>query len=101
LGVGPPLSRSCYWYSNLAGRCTITDGGSAVAPGQGGRLCQLVRCRRADLGERLSRGFRIAVGDLKPERAFCVYSGNERWPAADRTEVISVRALAAKLASAG
>jgi hypothetical protein len=47
---------------------------------------------------KLSRGFRIAVADLAPDRAFCVYSGDERWPIAEGIEAIGVRELAAQLA---
>jgi predicted AAA+ superfamily ATPase len=47
---------------------------------------------------KLEVGFRRALEDLQPERAFIAYSGDERYPKADGVEVIGVRALAAQLA---
>lgn len=48
---------------------------------------------------KLERGFREAVKDISPDRAFIVYSGEERYPKADNVEVISLKALAEELAN--
>jgi uncharacterized protein len=45
---------------------------------------------------RLEKGFHIALTDLKPDRAFVVYSGEDRYPKGD-VEVIGLRDLAVEL----
>jgi len=45
------------------------------------------------------RGFYHALDDLKPNRAFVVYSGNERYPLAQSVEAINLRAIAEELAA--
>lgn len=49
------------------------------------------------LAPRVDRGLRVALADLQPERAFIVYSGEERYPVGDGVEVISVTGLAEEL----
>jgi predicted AAA+ superfamily ATPase len=44
-------------------------------------------------------GFRRALKDVRPERAFVAYSGEERYAQGDGIEVIGVRALAHELAT--
>jgi uncharacterized protein len=44
---------------------------------------------------KLSRGFHQALLDLKPESAFVVYLGTERYRVNDQTEAISLQSLAA------
>ncbi len=51
------------------------------------------------LAAKLERGFHHACQDLKPAKAFVVYSGEERYPVADGVEAISVREMATMLAS--
>ena len=51
------------------------------------------------LAAKLERGFHHARQDLKPAKAFVVYSGEERYPVADGVEAISVREMATMLAS--
>ena len=46
---------------------------------------------------KVERGFRAALDDLKPDRAFIVYSGQERYAKGDDIEAVSVRDLAAEL----
>ena len=43
------------------------------------------------------RGFHHALEDLKPSKAFVVYSGGERYPLGNNVEAISVRELASEL----
>jgi hypothetical protein len=43
------------------------------------------------------RGFHHALEDLKPSRAFVVYSGGERYLLGNNVEAISVRELASEL----
>lgn len=49
----------------------------------------------------LDKGFHHARADLKPERSFVVYSGEERYPKADDVEVIGLREMAAMLNKLG
>lgn len=48
---------------------------------------------------RPGRGFHQAVTDLRPTRSFVVYGGAERYPLSPGVEAISVRELAAELAT--
>ncbi len=43
------------------------------------------------------RGFYSSLEDLKPNKAFVVYSGNDRYPLSDGVEAISLRGLAEEL----
>ena len=45
----------------------------------------------------LSRGLRQACDDIKPDRAFIVYGGDERYPKGGGVEVISLRGMAEEL----
>ena len=48
---------------------------------------------------RIEKGFRIALDDIKPNRAFVVYGGEDRFPMGNGVEAISVRGLATTLAA--
>ena len=61
----------------------------------GGRLWA-IEIKRG-LAPRLDKGFRHACEDLKPERAFIVCSGEDRYPKAEGVEVIGLREMAALL----
>jgi len=52
---------------------------------------------KRSLVPKISKGFLIALGDLKPNKAFIVYSGQERYPKSQNIEAISVRELAQQL----
>lgn len=56
-----------------------------------------IEIKRA-LTARPRRGFYTACEDLKPERAFVVYAGDERYPVAEGIEAIGVRELAGLVA---
>lgn len=51
------------------------------------------------LSARPSKGFHHAREDLKPERAFIVYAGEERYPVAENIEAMGLREMAQFLAS--
>jgi len=53
------------------------------------------------LAPAIGRGFDRALRDLKPERAFVVYSGTERFPHKTGVEAIGVREMAALLLEDG
>ncbi len=46
------------------------------------------------LAARPARGFYHALADLRPAKAFTVYSGDERYPISDQVEAIGLRELA-------
>ncbi len=50
------------------------------------------------LAPSLGKGFHSAYKDIGAERAFVVYAGSERYPVAESTEVIGLRAMAGFLA---
>ena len=49
------------------------------------------------LAPKVEPGLRTALADLHPDRAFLVYSGEERYPKGDGIEAIGVRELALEL----
>lgn len=52
------------------------------------------------LAPKLERGFHLAAEVVKPERAFVVYSGDERFPLAAGVEAVSLVELSAEVAAA-
>lgn len=51
------------------------------------------------LQPRIGKGFRIALEDVRPDRAFVVYGGDDRYPVRGGVEVIGLRELALELAA--
>jgi len=51
------------------------------------------------LSPKLEKGFHHARTDLKPSRSFIVYPGDERYPLADRVEVVPLAVLCQDLAA--
>ncbi len=47
---------------------------------------------------KLEKGFRTAIEDVRPSRAFVVYGGGERYPKGDGVEAIGLKGLAEELA---
>ncbi len=52
---------------------------------------------KSGLNVAVSKGFHLARQDLKPNRAFVVYAGNDRYPLSESVEAIGVRELAETL----
>lgn len=50
------------------------------------------------LSARVEKGFHIACEDIKPQKAFVVHAGEDRFPISEKLEAISVGELAAELA---
>lgn len=48
---------------------------------------------------KLEKGFRIALEDVQPDKAFIVYGGEERYPKSEGVEVIGLREMAQELAA--
>ncbi len=53
---------------------------------------------RRGLAPAVDRSFRAALDDLKPDQAFLVHGGDDRYPKGGRVEAIGLRALAEELA---
>jgi predicted AAA+ superfamily ATPase len=51
------------------------------------------------LSPKVERGFHTALEDIRPEKAFLVYSGKDRYPRGDRFEAIGLSDLAKELAA--
>lgn len=49
------------------------------------------------LAPKVEKGFRIALDDVQPHKAFLIYSGTERYPKGDGIEAINLHALAEEL----
>ena len=62
-----------------------------------GNRTWVVEIRRG-LAPAVSRGFRAALADLNPERAFLVHGGEDRYPKGEGVEAIGLRAMAEELA---
>ncbi len=61
-----------------------------------GRGLWAVEIKRG-LAPRLERGFHSAREDIRPERSFVVYSGQDRYPAAEGVEAIGLHELAGEI----
>lgn len=59
----------------------------------GNRAPWAIEIRRGP-GGALGRGFRNAVGDIRPERSFVVTAGADRYPVAENVEAIGLREMA-------
>jgi len=66
----------------------------------GGRGTWAIEIKKS-LAAKTDKGFHIALDDLKPERAFVVYAGTERYPKAAGIEAIGLRELAREVATGG
>ncbi len=51
------------------------------------------------LAPKVEPGARVALSDLRPERAFLVYAGDERYPKGEGIEAIGVAEMARELAA--
>ena len=58
--------------------------------------CWAIEIKRS-LSAKVSRGFHFACADLKPERAFFVHAGDDRYPMSETLEAVSARELATDL----
>lgn len=63
---------------------------------RGGRVDTVIEIKRSS-APAMSRGFRTALDDLKPSRAFVVHPGTERFPLTPSVEAIGVRELLAEV----
>ena len=90
LGAAPERTQA-HFYRTAAGAEI-----DLVLEMPGGRLWA-IEIKRS-LAPKLEKGFHHARQDLKPDRCFIVYPGDERYPKAEGVEVIGVREMARMLA---
>jgi hypothetical protein len=55
---------------------------------------------KRSMAPKVEKGFHVACEDLKPQRRFAVYPGNETFPIRQDTEAIGLAALAGLLSTA-
>ena len=91
--IGAAPERVKPWFYRTAAGAEI----DLVLEMPGGKLWA-VEIKRG-LAPKLDKGFHHAREDLKPEQAFVVYSGDDRYPKGDGVEVIGLGELAALLAT--
>jgi len=55
---------------------------------------------KRSLAARMSRGFHVSLLDLKPNRAFVVHAGSQRYPLSDSVQAIGLQELALRISQA-
>ena len=85
-----PWRSSAYFYRTAAG----AEIDLLIEHGDGSLWA--IEIKRA-LSARVERGFHHACADLRPERAFVVHAGDDRYPVSETIEGVSVRRLAEEL----
>ncbi len=90
VGAAPERTRASFY------RTATGVGIDLVLELPGDRIWAVEIKRR--LAPSLEKGFRVALDDVKPDRAFLVHGGDERYPKGAGVEAIGLRALAEELA---
>jgi predicted AAA+ superfamily ATPase len=90
--VAPPRTRPCFYRTSNGAEIDLI----LELPGNRRWAIEVKRSSAPTL----ERGFHNALDDLKPDRAFVVYSGKERYPKGGGVEVMGLRAMAEELAAA-
>lgn len=90
LGAAPERVKPCFYRTAAGAEIDL------VLELPGGKLWA-IEIKRG-LAPKLEKGFHHAREDLKPERSFVVYSGEDRYPKGAGIEVIGVAELAALIA---
>lgn len=93
LGAAPERVKAGFYRTSAGAEIDL------VLEMPGGKLWA-VEIKRG-LAPKLDKGFHHAREDLKPERSFVVYSGDDRYPKAEGVEAIGLREMAALLESGG
>jgi predicted AAA+ superfamily ATPase len=91
--VAPPRTRSSFYRTSAGAEIDLV----LELPGDRRWAVEVKR----GTAPRVERGFHNALEDLKPDRAFIVYSGADRYPKGEGIEAIGLRGLAEELAGAG
>ena len=89
LGVAPERTKASFYRTAAGAEIDLV----LEMPGGGLWAVEIKR----GLVPRLERGFHGAREDIRPERSFVVYSGQDRYPAAEGVEAIGLHELAGEL----
>lgn len=92
LAVAPERTRASFYRTAAGAEIDLL-----LEPGRS-RGIWAIEIKRG-LAPKLEKSFRNALEDLKPARAFIVYSGADRYPKSENVEVISVRDMAQEIAA--
>ena len=90
LSVAPAGTRASFYRTSAGAEIDL------VLELPGSRAPWAIEIKRS-LSVALGKGFRNALGDLKPERSFVVTAGTERYPVARNVEAIGLREMATVL----
>jgi hypothetical protein len=93
LATSPPRTMASFYRTTAGAEIDLV----LELPGK--RRCWAVEIKRG-LTPTINKGFHNAREDLKPERTFVVYAGEERYPIAKGIDAISLAELAAMLQKA-
>ena len=91
LGVAPPRTAASFYRTAAGAEIDLV----LDVPKRGRWAIEIKR----GLAPRAEKGFHIACDDVRPDRRFIVYSGNDRYRLDSQLEAIGVRALADMLAT--
>lgn len=92
LAVAPPRTMASFYRTSAGAEIDLL----LELPGAEGPWA--IEIKRG-LSARPGKGFHHACGDIRPERAFLVHSGEERYPVTEDIEAIGLREMASLLGS--
>lgn len=90
LSVAPPQTKASFYRTSAGAEIDL------ILELPGGKIWALEI--KSGLTPKLAKGFHNALEDIQPDRSFVVYSGKDRYPVTEETEVISLYELAEELA---
>jgi len=89
LSVAPPRTKASFYRTSAGAEIDL------ILELPGGKTWTIEI--KSGLTPKLVKGFHNALEDIQPDRSFVVYSGEDRYPVTEETEVIGLYALAAEL----
>jgi len=89
LSVAPPRTKASFYRTSAGAEIDL------ILELPGGKTWTIEI--KSGLTSKLVKGFHNALEDIQPDRSFVVYSGEDRYPVTEETEVIGLYALAAEL----
>ena len=90
LSVAPPQTKASFYRTSAGAEIDLV----LELPGSKIWTVEI----KSGLTPKLVKGFHNALEDIQPDRSFVVYSGRDRYPATEETEVIGLSELAEELA---
>ncbi len=89
LSVAPPRTKASFYRTSAGAEIDLI----LELPGSKTWTIEI----KSGLTPKLVKGFHKALEDIQPDRSFVVYSGEDRYPVTEETEVIGLYALAAEV----